>query len=146
MHNTVYSFMGAPEWNIEEGPRIPIRVWTTSKKKSIKVYALVDTGASCCVFPGELAKHLDHNLKSPRAVIHKARTFHGKSVNTYCHTFYVEILGPDEETVIASNKMRVPCVPGCGDPLLGVRDCLISFKVTVDYPQKLMRLHWNTPD
>jgi predicted aspartyl protease len=146
MQKASYPFTGAPDWNIEEGPRVPIRVWTEGRQKSVKVYALVDTGASVCVFPGELAKHLDHNLKSPRAVIHKARTFHGRSVKTYCHTFYVEILGPDEETVIASNTMKVPCVQGCGDPLLGVRDCLTSFRVTVDYPQKRTLLHWKKSD
>lgn len=78
-------------------------------------------------------------------MVHEARTFHGRPVKTYCHTFYVEILGPDEETVIASNTMKVPCVPGCGDPLLGVRDCLTSFRVTVDYPRRRMRLQWHSP-
>ncbi|OGV68189.1 MAG: hypothetical protein A2498_15070 [Lentisphaerae bacterium RIFOXYC12_FULL_60_16] len=142
MDTATYTFTGAEDWGVEEGPRIPIRVWSKSRKKSIVVFALADTGASGCVFPAEMATYLDHNLDAPNVNIHNARTFNGRPVKTYRHTFFVDILTPDRRDVIGRNKMIVPCVSGLAEPLLGVHDCLTSFKVTVDYPKKRIKLGW----
>ncbi|MFC1451918.1 hypothetical protein ACFLSJ_01075 [Verrucomicrobiota bacterium] len=145
MRSASYPFIGAEAWGIEDGPRVPLRVSSEDRSKSIITYALIDTGASYCVFPAELASYLDHDLKSPNVEIHKARTFNGRTVKTYRHTFHVEILRADHKTVIASNKMLVPCVPGLGDPLLGVQDGLCTFSVAVNYPARTTRLNWADP-
>jgi predicted aspartyl protease len=123
---------------------LPIRLLNPETGDSTDIeMALVDTGADACVVPGSLARSLGHNLK--HKTIRPAPTFgiNGTRVNTYGHTFRLELLGPDAETVVWRNEQAViDCIEAEIPILLGTQDFLAGFKITIDYPAQKVVLKW----
>ncbi len=82
---------------------LPVRLSNPATGKATDIeMALVDTGADSCVIPGSMACVLGHHLK--HKTIKPAPTFgiNGTQVHTYGHTFRLELLGSDAETVVWS--------------------------------------------
>ena len=124
-------------------PMLWIKVTNPHTKSGLITLAIIDTGADDCAFPADVAVKLGHNLESVPA----------KNVNTasgqakvYSHTTQIDIL----ETL--PNGMRgnrvlytIPDTPidfvdGCEAFLLGTKNFLSNFILTVNYPHKVFSL------
>jgi predicted aspartyl protease len=123
---------------------LPIRLSNPDAGISTDIeMALVDTGADSCVIPGSLADALGHNLKHKTIKPSPTLGINGTHVDTYGHTFRLELLGPDAETVVWSNDNAViDCIDAEVPILLGTKDFLAGFKITIDYPAQKVVLHW----
>jgi hypothetical protein len=136
-----YSFQTVPDIS---RVYLPVRLSNPATNASTDIeMALVDTGADSCVIPGSMAGALGHNLK--HKAIKPAPTFgiNGTQVHTYGHTFRLELLGPDAETVVWINDDAViDCIDAEVPILLGTQDFLANFKITIDYPAQKVVLKW----
>ncbi|MDD3275763.1 MAG: hypothetical protein PHP93_01790 [Kiritimatiellales bacterium] len=123
---------------------LPIRLSNPKTGSSTDIeMALVDTGADSCVIPGSLAGALGHNLKHKAIRPSPTLGINGTHVDTYGHTFRLELLGPDAETVVWSNDRTViDCIEAEVPILLGTQDFLANFKITIDYPAQKVVLQW----
>ncbi len=123
---------------------LPVRLSNPATGVSTDIeMALVDTGADACVIPGSLAQALGHKLK--HKTIKPAPTFgiNGTQVHTYGHTFRLELLSPKADTVVWSNEQAViDCIDSEIPILLGTKDFLAGFKITIDYPAQKVVLRW----
>ena len=106
-------------------------------------FALLDTGADSSVVPGNLARELGHELKHETVKPDSTFGINGTLVNTYGHTFRLELLSPNAETVVWSNDHAlIDCIDADIPILLGTQDFLAHFKITLDYPRKNVVLQW----
>ncbi len=114
-------------------PYLPIRIINPHTHQSIKVMGLVDTGASACAFPGDIAGFLGHNL-------HKGAKSHstsaGGAAESYAHTTTIEIYDFKDNRLFTVEKIPVGYMPRLPVPLLGVKNFLERFHLHVAYPQK----------
>ena len=112
-------------------PYLPVTIATPGAGKTIKVLALIDTGADECAFPASFAPFLGHDLQAGRPK--KIGT--GNGITTaYGHTSRLEIAG------FATQEVLIDFMPNLLTPLLGVRSFLSNFVLTVDYPNKTFSL------
>lgn len=121
---------------------IPIRILNPRTSQALITIGQIDTGADECTFPAGIATALGHNLQADGV---KSDTTIGVSGATkvFKHTFKIQILSPTLGKAIATSpEMLVSCVASQIPPLLGVRNCLARFCVTVDYRKRITRLSW----
>jgi len=120
-------------------PMLWIRVTNPHTNTKVVMQALLDTGADSCAFPADTAEQLGHNLRSAPATV--VFTASGQT-EAFAHTSRVDILEmrPDG---LAGNKVLytiddtpIDFIQGCDDFLLGVRDFLEEFVLTIDYPRQ----------
>lgn len=117
-------------------PMLWIRVTNPDTKKGIIALAIVDTGADDCAFPAIVAAMLGHKLKSvpPKEI----KTASGTTY-AYAHTSRVDILEmrpdglPGKKILYTIPKTPIDFIQGCNDFLLGTRNFLSKFVVTIDY-------------
>jgi Family of unknown function (DUF5678) len=102
-------------------------------KQSIKVLGLVDTGASACAFPGDIAGFLGHNLlKGAKSRSSSA----GGAAESYAHSTTIEIYDFKDKRLLTLEKIQVGYMPRLQVPLLGVKNFLEKFHLHVAYPKK----------
>jgi clan AA aspartic protease len=112
-------------------PYLPVTIINPYTEKQINVYALIDTGADECAFPGSFAPLLGHNLQAGQL----KRISTGNGITTaYTHTTRIIIEGFSTQDVL------VDFMPNLNIPLLGVKSFLSNFILTVDYPKKVFSL------
>jgi predicted aspartyl protease len=112
-------------------PYLAVTIINPDTEKRINVYALIDTGADECAFPGSFAPLLGHNLQAGQL----KRISTGNGITTaYSHTTRIIIEGFSTQDVL------VDFMPNLNIPLLGVRSFLSNFILTVDYPSKQFSL------
>ena len=99
-------------------PYLPIIIINPDTEKQINVYALIDTGADECAFPGSFASLLGHNLQAGQ--LKRISTGNGITV-AYSHTIRIII----EE--FSTQDVLVDFMPNLNIPLLGVRNFLSNF-------------------
>ena len=116
-----------------------IRVANPHTNTKVVIQALVDTGADSCAFPADIAGQLGHNLESVPAK--PVFTASGQT-ETFAHTSRVDILEmrPDglagDKVLYTIDDTPIDFIRGCDDFLLGVRDFLDEFVLTIDYPRQ----------
>lgn len=124
-------------------PYIPIRISNLPSGRGAKVYALVDTGADECLFGADIAEQLGHDLKGDGVKSSVNIGIEQREISVYKHTFNLELLSPDEKTVVwASGKIEIDCSESNPPILLGARDFLRYFKWVVDYPGEKLIINW----
>ncbi len=108
-------------------PYIFVTVMNPENSKSLSIYALIDTGADECCFPIEYAQILGHDFKKGNSK--KIMSANGIS-EVYSHTnrIYIEGYMTKDILIDFSETLKTP--------LLGVRNFLCDFILTVNYPQK----------
>lgn len=108
-------------------PYLPVTIVNPDAGKTIKVLALIDTGADECAFPASFAPFLGHDLQAGKP----KNIGTGNGITTaYSHTSKLEIAG------FTTQEVLIDFMPNLLTPLLGVRSFLTNFVLTVDYPNK----------
>ena len=116
-----------------------IRVANPHTNTKVVIQALVDTGADSCAFPADIAGQLGHHLESVPAK--PVFTASGQT-EAFAHTSRVDILEmrPDglagDKVLYTIDDTPIDFIRGCDDFLLGVRDFLDEFVLTIDYPRQ----------
>jgi len=125
---------------VPNGPRRPllnVKLINPHTGMDLKTWALIDTGADNCVLPASFAQPLGHNLKAG-----DSRQILSASGNSkaYDHTMRIEIPGHSTEDIL------VTFLEGLPQPLLGVRNFLSNFCLTIDYPNERFSLKYSQAD
>ena len=104
---------------------------------------LLDTGAPTSVVPEFIAVDAGHTVLNGLAVSSLDATW-GATQETHHHTFIVEIMGEDSQTVVRTLEPAIfDCTTGRDhDPILGADNFLKHFRVEFDYPNESVTLHW----
>ena len=106
-------------------PWLPIIIINPMTGKEVKILGLIDTGADECAMPASYAGILGHNLQSgsPKEI----NTGNGLTT-AYSHTscikgknFYIK-------------GILIDFMPNLSVPLLGMKNFLSHFVLTIDYP------------
>ncbi len=113
-------------------PWVPATITNPHSGKSTKIWGLIDTGADECALPADYAILLGHNLQAGKP----------KTVNTgngitlaYSHTMCIKVNNIELENIL------IDFMPNLQTCLLGVRNFLSKFVLTVDYPKKRFSLY-----
>ena len=121
-------------------PSLPVRIINPATGLSWQTWALVDTGASNTVVTADIAAHLGHDLKH-RLVIRGNSGTAGGAAKLYFHTFTIEILArtkqgrvDEKRAVIILENRLLAVAPQSPITLLGTKDFLKDYVLTVDYP------------
>ncbi len=112
---------------------LPIRIINPHTNKSVKTIGIIDTGATECAIPADLAVFLGHDLtKGERKNV---GTGNGLTI-AYRHTSTIEIFHPQKLEKLIIYKMEnvlVDCMPNLPIVLLGVKGFLSNFTLSIDY-------------
>jgi predicted aspartyl protease len=121
---------------------LPIILENPENGLRFQTWALIDTGADHIVVPSVIAELLGHNIhhkKVKKSVCQGA----GGRAQTFYHSFRMFVLQIDNKGIIAPNKaaIKIPkrefaVIQNLPIMLLGVRDFLEKYVLTIDYPQK----------
>ena len=114
---------------------IPVRITNPETQLAVITDCLIDTGAMDSMFPGGLATITGHNLKGVGVASNETRGVMGKNMVVWSHSFIIEILTANRDRVIwKSKKLLIACAEhdNC-PPLLGARDVLKNFGLTINY-------------
>lgn len=138
-----YKFEDGSEEELGLHPHIPIRITNPIDNISKRIYALVDTGADSCLFAGDLAEQLGHDLKGDGVKDSVNVGISQTDVPVYKHTFKVELLAPDERTAVwSSEDIEIDCIDASGLMLLGANDFLKHFSWEINYPDEKLIIKW----
>lgn len=119
-------------------PLVPVVLHNPIDNAATSVMALLDTGASDCVFPQYIADYTKHNLKADGVESSITQGVGDSKVKTWKHTFNIHLVSPDKRQVIWKSKnIMVGCLDhNSAPPLLGWTCFLSNFKITFNYPTK----------
>ena len=108
-------------------PYLPITIKNPKTGQQMRTFGLIDTGADECAFPATYASLTGHDLLSgsQKEII----TGNGKTV-AYTHTVSLEVNDYSVE------KVLVDFMPNLHIGLLGVKNFLKNFILTVDYTRQ----------
>ena len=140
-----YSFSTHPHYKIGGlQPYLHIRIiHPDDGDTSIILGALIDTGAVCSKIPVKWAEYINLDYKKGIPVFGSTA---GGDAQGYLCKCRVQVLDMNEECEPLPNQILTeledevafgPCVD---IPLLGVRDFLKNYKITIDYPNKKFSL------
>ena len=127
-------------------PFMPIEISTPAHIALPPQYAfgLADTGAAVCSIPAEFAPLLNHNLRRVKAASIQGA---GSIVQGFPHTVRLRALAMGlngkvnyAATVFDTSAIPVHFVPGLPCVLIGVKDFLEYFVLTVDYTRQTFSL------
>ena len=144
MPRAEYPFFSLPWQNNTTRVYLPVRLTNpaTGQVTNIEM-ALVDTGADSCAIPGSLASSLGHTLKHKDVLSKQTSGIGGIQVETYGHTFKLELLSADAGKVVwCCDHAMIECIDKEIPILLGTKDFLAGFKITIDYPAQKVVLRW----
>ena len=115
-------------------PLLKITIVNPATGLSVSTFGLIDTGADECAIPAGFARALGHNLQA--GITKTIQTGNG-ATSAYAHTSTIQIHDP-LTNVVAHTIQQTPVdfMPNLHVVLLGVRNFLGTFVLTVDYPQQ----------
>ncbi|MCK5287760.1 MAG: retroviral-like aspartic protease family protein [Candidatus Omnitrophica bacterium] len=112
-------------------PWVPAIITNPHTMKSTKIWGLIDTGADECALPADYAVLLGHNFQAGKQ----------KTINTgngttlaYSHTMCIQVEDLELKNIL------IDFMPNLQTCLLGVKNFLSKFILTVDYPKKYFSL------
>jgi len=112
-------------------PWLEITIKNPHTSKELKTYGLIDTGADECALPALFAPILGHNLQSGEAK--QIDTVNGQT-QAYSHTMCLKV---DD---IEIDDISIDFLPNLKVVLLGMKNFLANFILTVDYPRNVFSL------
>ncbi len=110
----------------------------------ILVRAVVDTGADECAFPASIARQLGHKLED--GLTKKTVSTASGRTQAFSHMSRVEVLSvradglPGTDVLYTLPETPIDFIRGCESFLLGTRNFLSAFVLTVDYPAGVFSL------
>jgi hypothetical protein len=119
-------------------PYLSVRIINPHNGLNFLTYGQIDTGADECAIPAAVASILGHNLfqGSSRTI----QTGNGATV-AYSHTTSFEIINPvSHEVVYRMDDTPVDFLPNLHVVLIGVKNFLGKFILTVDYPKRIFSI------
>jgi len=114
-------------------PYLPVTISNPVTGKSVRIAALIDTGADECALPESFARLLGHKIESGKP---KSVSTGGGLATAYSHT---ALITADD---FISLEATVDFVPTLRMPLIGVNSFLNRFVLTVDYPAGAFSLRY----
>lgn len=129
-------------------PYLPLRIVNPDKKLSINCGCLIDTGADKCVFPENVCTILGHNLNGDGVKSSFNSGISGITITTWQHTFLLELIHPTSRDIVwQSERLLIDCTEHNDLPvILGTEDFLKHFRITIDYPEKMITVTFDTED
>ena len=126
-------------------PVLPILIHNPHTGKSVKAFGIIDTGADECAIPAWIAAKLGHVLE--KGYKSSSITGSGEAI-AYKHTTAIDIFHPQHGTtpVYSLEKIQVDYMPDLDVVLLGVRNFLDRFVLTVDYPRHRFSIKYPAVD
>ena len=144
-HISKYPFFAPP--SRPAGPYLPIKIKNPLTNKEIEWYCLIDTGADTCLFNGEIAEMLGHDLKGEGVKSSVSTGVDAVPIRTYMHTFILSLMHPTiQNKVVWKGKKRLfECIDNNKCPLLlGIDDFLRYFRLSIDFKQQMTSLQWKS--
>jgi hypothetical protein len=130
-------------------PMLPVKITNPANKLSILQWGIIDTGADECALPAWIAQQLGHNLAAGQSK--QIGTGNGTTM-AYAHTTIIEIFKLngtgliDTSTVVHTiPNTPIDYMPNLHCVLLGVKNFLGNFKLTIDYPQTCFSIQNSAP-
>lgn len=112
-------------------PWLEITIKNPHTGKELKTYGLIDTGADECALPALFAPILGHNLQAGEAK--QIDTGNGQT-QAYSHTMCLKVDNIEIDDIL------IDFLPNLKVVLLGMRNFLANFILTVDYPRNVFSL------
>ena len=112
-------------------PWLPITIINPHTGQEIQVLGLVDTGADECALPSAYASLLGHNLQAGKSK--EVNTGNGTTL-AYSHTSRIRVGN------FITDQTLIDFMPNLSVPLLGMKNFLSHFILTVDYPNSSFSL------
>jgi len=112
-------------------PYLNVTLINPENNKNVRITALIDTGADECCFPIDMAYLLGHDFKNGR--LKRISTANG-DIEVFSHTNRIFIKNYMTKDILIdfSDKLKIP--------ILGVRNFLSDFILTINYPEKYFTL------
>ncbi len=128
----------------QERTDLPIRILNPHSEIYQDAWALLDTGADACVIPRNISDAVGHDFDGNGVKSEITCGVSGET-STYKHTFILQLYdGSRKDIIWSSGEILVNCVDTDGlPPLIGVRNFLKDFEVTINYPEKTITLTWD---
>jgi len=125
-------------------PLVPVFITNPDTGKFIKSSALIDTGSDGSCFPEFIAKTTGHNLKGTKVKTGISHGIGGSKVKTWKHSFTIGLIDPKSNIAVKwTPRLIVDCFDhNKAPPILGSKDFLKDFIVSLDYPNKTITLSW----
>ncbi|MGK5091541.1 retroviral-like aspartic protease family protein [Deltaproteobacteria bacterium TL4] len=126
-----------PFYRLSDGilrPMLPIEIQNPHTGKSFRTWGLIDTGADNCAFPAQIAKELGHELKSGKPK--EIQTGNGVT-QAFEHTTKINIFTQEVKVAYTTSETMIDFMPHLRTPLLGVKNFLDYFILSIDYPNKV---------
>lgn len=121
-------------------PYLFVRILNPHTGKNLITYGQIDTGADECAIPASYARILGHDLMAGKEKT--IRTGNG-TTQAYAHITTIEILHPEAKGVLYRlDNIPVDFLPNLHSTLLGVKNFLGKFILTVDYPAGLLSIKY----
>lgn len=134
-----YPFQVSPDIPIPS-PVLPIKIINPDNGKSYKTWGLIDTGAFQTAIPGYIAQAIGHNIDSVKPTDGCGAD---GILSIYKHSCSIEIFKMDSRGIVDTktiiykiSRRRIGVIKGLPFVLLGVKEFLKKFVLTVDYPQQ----------
>ena len=144
-HAELYPFV---EYHYADGEiryrtELPVRVVTPHAETSVDALALIDTGADACLFDRSTAEQVGHDLAGDGVLGSVTGGVDGQA-ETYRHTIQLALLNGSADQVVWRSEARLyDCIDADIPILLGVEGFLSAFELSINYPDKTIRLEWN---
>lgn len=123
-------------------PLVPVVLYNPANDFSYETWGLIDTGADMTCIPEYIAKALYHDVRNHKAKKDMSSGIGGE-VKVYMHTFSLDVLYSDSNGKVTPNRfaIRIPkrefaVVPNLHMVILGEKDFLKNYVLTIDYPNK----------
>jgi len=112
-------------------PILPIIIKNPANGQELRTFALIDSGADDCAFPAVYALMTGHNLGA--GTLKEISTGNGIT-NAYSHTISLEVDG------YRIDELLIDFMPNLNIGLIGVKNFLKNFILTIDYPNQCFSL------
>ena len=118
-------------------PWVPVRFATLDKSIVTNIFwSLVDTGADKSLFPQIVPEICKYDLKSGKT--ENMQGIEGGAMLTWSHPFIIQLMSNNHADVVwESQPFEIACVEHSNNPpILGFREFISNFKLTVDFKNK----------
>lgn len=123
-------------------PILPVEIVNAHDSSAIKtpvLHGYIDTGASECCVPGELAKLIGHKLELGDKK--EIETASGKAT-VYSHLTSIVVYHPvTGKEVFRINNVKIDFCPGLKVVLLGYKSFLKELILEINYPERKFSIH-----
>lgn len=120
-------------------PLLPIQIVNPHTGKAYKTFGLIDTGADECAVPASVAKIIGHDLQAGK--IKQIGTGNGNTT-AYSHTTRIDIfhISDGSQKIFTIPDTPVDFMPNLHCVLLGVKNFMSQFVLTIDYPTQIFSI------